>query len=250
MITDENIVDKEEKDNQDADKIIISSNNNEKLVQVLVENDSEKISPYDLGINDRKILFLLNSESELNYYYTFNGLMRKINLHQQSLSRALHRLESLGLIEKTIAGYRIRKKWKLYLSKKYGTDLNTQIKIPVESTGFTQLIQTYIPINTLTYDILAVLTSKWFDTLRWIGLVEGDNEYVLQWLSSNNKIQVNLRILSRYIIVETNAVNDKDITETLISSYKILDYVAKLIKNKIQNPDSVSYEYDLFDQNS
>lgn len=252
MVTDKDIVSKEKGNSQEnTDNIISSSTGNENLVQILVEKENAEISSSDLGANDHKILLLLNDNNELNYYYTFRGMMRKTNLHQQSLSRSLQRLESLELIEKTMMGYKMRKECKTQLSKKHRTNFPAiSIKLPIESVDFTQLIQTYIPSGMMTSDMIAALTGKWFDTLRWLGLVEGDNEYVLQWISTDHKVQVNLRILSRCLIIETNATNEEDKMNSIISSHKILDYVIKLAKNKIGRHSHVQYELDLFDQNS
>lgn len=248
MVTDKDIVNKEKGNNQNADNIISSPTSNKNLVQILVEKENIEIYNPDLGANDHKILLLLNDNSELNHYYTFKGIMRKINLHQQSLSRSLQRLESLELIEKTMMGYKITKECKTQLSKRRGANFSSiPIKIPIESAGFTQLIQTHVPCDLMTHDIVAALTGKWFDTLRWLGLVEGDNEYLLQWISTDHKVLVNLRILSRYIIIETNATNEKDRMESMISSYKILDYATKLAKNKINRCSSTQYELDIFD---
>jgi len=42
--------------------------------------------------------------------YSFKALERKLDIHQQSLSRALKRLRELELIEKTPEGYKLIKK--------------------------------------------------------------------------------------------------------------------------------------------
>ena len=39
--------------------------------------------------------------------YSFKALERKLDIHQQSLSRALKRLLDLNLIEKTSSGYKL-----------------------------------------------------------------------------------------------------------------------------------------------
>ena len=65
-----------------------------KQAQVLVQD--EELSVEDLHGNDTKVLSLLNEEGS---NYSFKGIMRKLNIHQQSLSRALHRLEEMGLVE-------------------------------------------------------------------------------------------------------------------------------------------------------
>src|ERR671914_2472157 len=67
--------------------------------QILVEEDGdsqESLSATDFHNNDNKILALLNEDGS---DYSFKGLMRKLNLHQQSLSRALRRLEEMELVE-------------------------------------------------------------------------------------------------------------------------------------------------------
>src|SRR5215208_8119189 len=77
--------------------------------QILVEEDDNSqnsISAADFHNNDNKILAVLN---EAGSNYSFKGLMRKLDLHQQSLSRALHRLEEMELVERSAVGYRLSK---------------------------------------------------------------------------------------------------------------------------------------------
>src|SRR5918995_7530770 len=77
--------------------------------QILVDEDDdsqESLSSTDFHNNDNKILALLN---EGGSNYSFKGLMRKLNLHQQSLSRALRRLEEMELVEKSPVGYQLSK---------------------------------------------------------------------------------------------------------------------------------------------
>src|SRR5438445_251203 len=78
----------------------------EKTVQVIIDG-SEGLSLDDFHTNDKKVLSLLNQDSDLNdNQYTFNGLARKLGMHQQSLSRALRRLEDAGIVQRTENAYR------------------------------------------------------------------------------------------------------------------------------------------------
>ncbi len=237
--------------NEQGQKTTSISGGSKKLVQVLVEKESEKIPVSDLRVSDRKILHILGETSELNHYYTFKGLMRKINLHQQSLARALHRLESLELIEKTKTGYQLKQKYKSLSVKSYQDGFST-IKVPMECIGFTQLIQTYIPTNIATSQTISTLVGKWFGNLRWLALVEGNNEFILQWVSVDSKFQLNLRLLTRCMIMETNASSQKERIEALISSYKILESTTKIFKQKLNDNETnaIACGYGVFDQNS
>lgn len=76
-----------------------------------------------LHTNDLKILsFLQNGDEEddddcKNSQYTFNGLMRKLNMHQQTLATSLQRLQKLGLIIKLDTGYKlVAQNIELYMS--------------------------------------------------------------------------------------------------------------------------------------
>ena len=83
----------------------------DKLAQVLIDkenNTDEGLFQESFRINDSKILSVLDGEVG-SKYYSFTGLMRKLNLHQQSLVRSLKRLQDLGLIDRSRMGYKLTK---------------------------------------------------------------------------------------------------------------------------------------------
>jgi DNA-binding HxlR family transcriptional regulator len=153
--------------------------------------------------NDTKILTLL--EQETGSYYSFNGLIRKLNLHQQSLTRALKRLEDLRLVEKSQIGYRLTTSGKslmTFLTSRNRTENYVRSGRSVLKRGkekgncYIQLLQTYISVDVKPEEILRKLIGKWFNNLRWVGLVESEaGGYMLQWISDdNNSFQIILRV--------------------------------------------------------
>jgi DNA-binding Lrp family transcriptional regulator len=211
----------------------------DKMVQIII--DTSTISLDDFQTNDKKVLSLLNQDGNLNdNKYTFNGLVRKLGIHQQSLARSLHRLESSGLIIKTDYGYKLTKSLDSILIKKSRIDLeNLSKRISNQYTPFEQIIQMYIPTSVKVEEIVHKLLGKWFGTLRWIGIVEGDGGYVLQW-SGSDMYQVNLRLVSRYAIVESNAQGVDLKSEATINAHKILEQIAKLLKEYQERPERKS----------
>ena len=96
------------------------------------DNTNESsISIDDLRNNDKKILVLLSEEVWSTY--SFKALERKLDIHQQSLSRALKRLEYLNLIEKTPYGYKLKGKNNLPLTS---IIQNNQSEVEEESLSF------------------------------------------------------------------------------------------------------------------
>jgi DNA-binding HxlR family transcriptional regulator len=228
----------------------------EKSKQVLIQKERNEYDSNDriedylqskddiLRNNDSKILSLLGQEAGSNY--SFKGLIRKLNLHQQSLTRALNRLEDLKLIKKSQIGYRLTTNGEslmmLLSSTKnstnnlIGRDNNVLNKEKQKRKGYIQLLQTYIPVDIKPEEILHKLIGKWFNNLRWVGLIESEaGGYMLQWVSDdNNAFQIILRVISDYLIIETNACSDKEKIEAMIGSYRIFEQVTKILHNKIE----------------
>ena len=234
----------------------ISSANNSKSKQDLIQNEEQEensnniddinrnsLSTNDFHNNDTKILSFLNQETGANY--SFKGLLRKLNLHQQSLTRALSRLEDLGLIEKSSLGYKLSKNGEsiMTLSTKSNSEKRVgaleegeeEEEVEKKKNGYVQLLQTYVPIDIKSDEIVHALIGKWFNNLRWIGMIESETgEYMLQWINDNNTFQIILRIISKYLIIETNANSDKEKVEAMIGSYRIFEQITKILRIKLE----------------
>ena len=167
-----------------------------------------------------------------------------MNLHQQSLTRALSRLEDLGLIEKSSLGYKLSKNGesimtlstKSNLEKRAGAlEEGEEEEVGKKKNGYVQLLQTYVPIDIKSDEIVHALIGKWFNNLRWIGMIESQTgEYMLQWINDNNTFQIVLRVISKYLIIETNANSDKEKVEAMIGSYRIFEQITKILRSKLE----------------
>src|SRR5918997_1571818 len=198
--------------------------------QILVEEDGdsqESLSATDFHNNDNKILALLNEDGS---DYSFKGLMRKLSLHQQSLSRALRRLEEMELVEKSPVGYRLSKAGATAISR---IGLLQQQQHKPKGREYMQLLQTYIPLNVKAAEVMRHLIGKWFKNLRWIGMIRSDTGYTLQWTSDDGAFQINLRLIADYIVIETNASTEKEKVQAMVGSYTIYEQITKVIQSKL-----------------
>jgi DNA-binding HxlR family transcriptional regulator len=196
--------------------------------QILVEDDDsqDSLSATDFHNNDNKILALLNEDGS---NYSFKGLMRKLNLHQQSLSRALHRLEEMELVEKSSIGYRLSKAGATAMSR---IELLQQLHKP-KGREYMQLLQTYIPLNIKASEVMRHLIGKWFKNLRWIGMIRSDTGYTLQWTSDDGSFQINLRLIAEYIVIETNASTEKEKVQAMVGSYTIYEQITNVMQSRL-----------------
>lgn len=218
--------------------------------------DSLPLTDDVLHLNDSKILLLMGQEVRSNY--SFKGLIRKLNLHQQSLTRALIRLEDMKLVEKSSIGYKLTENGesliRLLLSSKnraYKLVSNNSIlekkKEKEKRNGYIQLLQTYISVDIKPEEILYGLIGKWFNNLRWVGMIESEaGGYMLQWINDDRYgFQINLRLISDYLIIETNAASDKEKIEAMIGSYRIFEQISKILRNKLEEGTGIMSRLDL-----
>ncbi len=197
--------------------------------QILVEEDDDSqdsLSATDFHNNDNKILALLNEDGS---NYSFKGLMRKLNLHQQSLSRALRRLEEMELVEKSPVGYRLSKAGATAMSR---IELLQQQHKP-KGREYMQLLQTYIPLNIKASEVMRHLIGRWFKNLRWIGMIRSDTGHTLQWTSDDGAFQINLRLIADYIVIETNASTEKEKVQAMVGSYTIYEQITKVMQSRL-----------------
>jgi DNA-binding HxlR family transcriptional regulator len=230
-------------------------------------DDGCHISIRDLRNNDKNILSLLNEE--MGSTYSFKALERKLDIHQQSLARALKRLRHLDLVEKTPNGYRTTKNKNAFLPN---TTLENSLlmdedKVENEETEvaaepelsfqtmmktrkrFSQLIQISIPIRSNIDPIINKLVGKWFGNLRWFGLVKKETGVTFQWIAidknnyKNKLFQINVNIVSEYVVIESDAASDKEKVEAMSYSNRIVSEIIKTIQGNLQEECEIPSEF-------
>jgi len=97
----------------------------------------------------------------------FSGLRRLLGAHPESLSRALHRLEREGLVERVDGGYR-----SLVPRPPSTADAATDRRA---------IARVELPPGASPSAVAARLSGRWFGNLRWVGAFERRREHLLVW---------------------------------------------------------------------
>ncbi|HKR57506.1 MAG TPA: hypothetical protein VJR67_01405 [Candidatus Nitrosopolaris sp.] len=193
------------------------------------ETRSSIVSTEDISSNDYKIISLLKQDAEA--YYSFKGLMRKLDLHQESLSRALNRLKSYGLVQHSVNGY------KLNQIEPYNLESIQSSRMPQLANTlngqYDRVLQMYLPVDIRSEEIVYALNGKWFRRLRWLGLVHSESGYLLQWINESNSFQIKLWLALDHLTVETNAASDNDKIEAMVGSCRILEQIMKVYQTRL-----------------
>ena len=130
------------------------------------EGGGPRIEPasLDLREHDREVLEFLSQDPSSQV--AFQGLRRRLGIHPEQLSRALHRLADDNLVEHTDLGYRVTPRAMQVLSPG---------SLPSEEPGVI-ILQTYLPANldlSVIDGIVAVSTGEALEVARRLAAEEG-----------------------------------------------------------------------------
>jgi DNA-binding MarR family transcriptional regulator len=160
----------------------------------------------DLRSGDWQVLDAFHDqESSL----AFQGLKRSLGMHQETLSRALHRLESDHLVERTEDGYRLTQR---------GSEI---IHVREQPTKRSKILETYLPSDVSSSDVISRLKYSWFSTLRWLGSSGNNNEVLLTWVTEDGSTQVRARFEGNRLSIEINPDNGENSDLAIKSAHEL-----------------------------
>jgi hypothetical protein len=189
-----------------------------KVATVTLDADWHDPTESSFSERDADVLTLI-SEEDLTLF-TFDGLKRRMNLHPETLSRILSRLEQEGIVEKGHGGYKVTSKINELLTAR--PVCSDESRVP--------LLQTFLPSDVSVPKLTAHLRGRWFGLLRWLGLSEGSTgaEVTLKWITEDGGIQVDANVSERALTIEAKFLHDKDLNMALKASYQLMAYIGKL----------------------
>lgn len=176
--------------------------------------------PADYSLSDRDADVLALIEKEDLAVFTFDGLKRRTGLHSETLSRILARLENEGIVKKEAEGYRVTPKiTKLKLH---------QLRHEEQSTP---LVQTFLPSDLMTQQLILALKGKWFGVLRWLGISENNHGVTLKWITEDGGIQIAANIQGTALNIEAKFLTNNNLNLALKASYQLMANIGKLCQN-------------------
>jgi DNA-binding Lrp family transcriptional regulator len=185
------------------------------MTPVLDVNWQSQPADFSLSQRDADVLSLIETEGLATF--TFDGLKRRTGLHPETLSRILSRLEEEGIIKKEREGYAVNPKI---------TELKLQP--PQKETPSASLIQTYLPSDLMTQQLILSLKGKWFGMLRWLGISEGTQGITLKWITEDGGIQISANIQGSALNIEAKFLTNNNLNLALKASYQLMSLIGKV----------------------
>ncbi|HEV8595789.1 MAG TPA: helix-turn-helix domain-containing protein [Thermoplasmata archaeon] len=169
----------------------------------------------DLREHDRDVLEFLSQDPKSQV--AFQGIRRRLGIHPEQLSRALHRLSGDGLVERTERGYRATAKALTVLSPDGLT------KTP---EGLT-VLETYLPADLEVRSLVDALQGRWFGPLRWFGFSEDAGELRLWWSTEDNGIQLEVRLHEGQLRIVAHIAARNRLDEAARHAYLLFEHLSR-----------------------
>jgi len=179
------------------------------------ETEPSVVERLDLREHDRDVLEFLTQDPSSQV--AFQGIRRRLGIHPEQLSRALHRLADDGLVERTQHGYKATAKALTVL----GPDALTRTP-----EGLT-VLETYLPADVQVGGLVNALQGRWFGPLRWFGFSQDEGELRLWWSTEDNGIQLEVRLHEGKLRIVAHLATRTRMDEAARHAYLLFEHLSR-----------------------
>jgi len=169
----------------------------------------------DLREHDREVLEFLSQDP--SSHVAFQGLRRRLGIHPEKLSRALHRLAEDDLVERTELGYRATPRAMAVVSPS---------ALRSEDAGIT-ILQTYLPANVDLRGLVQALRGTWIGPLRWYGLSEFPDGMRLAWALEDDSIRLETFVRPGQLTVVAKVATPDRLDDATRLGHQLFQHVAR-----------------------
>lgn len=169
----------------------------------------------DLREHDREVLeFLSRAPGSL---VGFQGIRRRLRIHPEQLSRALHRLARDDLVVRTELGYRITSRALGILSPG---------ALEREPVG-TVVLQTYLPGDVDLRGLVQAVKGAWVGPLRWYGFSESAEGLCLSWITEDDGIQLDVWLRVGELAIYATIASTERMDEAARLGHQLFQHISR-----------------------
>src|SRR3989442_3725947 len=173
----------------------------------------------DLRDPDREVLEFLSHDRDSQV--AFQGLRRRLGIHPEQLSRALHRLADSELVERTDLGYRVSRRALGFFSP-----------ISLKPAGpAATILQTSLPAHVDLRGLVGALRGTWIGPLRWYGLSDADEGLRLGWALEDDSIGIEILVPPGQLTVDAQVDAPSRLDEATRLRYELVHHVSREISS-------------------
>jgi DNA-binding transcriptional ArsR family regulator len=156
-------------------------------------------------------------EEELSVF-TFDGLRRITGTHPETLSRSLERLEDSGYVVKSPEGYSVTDKARESIVLKPANGGARRVPI----------LHTFLPYEASASTIVAALKGRWFDTIRWVGMAESEDGFVMKWVTDDGSALIDAKFSAGQLDIDAKLAKEADLPKAVRAAHQLMGRISRL----------------------
>jgi DNA-binding MarR family transcriptional regulator len=178
------------------------------------ENTGHPVSPRDAE------LVRAIGEEGLSIF-TFDGLRRITGAHPETLSRSLERLEEDGFVIRSPDGYNVTDRARESIAAMpaaYGAR-----RVPI--------LHTFLPYEASAQTIITALKGKWFDSMRWVGVADGEDGLVLKWVTDDGSALIDAKFSGGQLDIDAKIAKETDLPKAVRAAHQLMGRISRLYRS-------------------
>jgi DNA-binding transcriptional ArsR family regulator len=178
---------------------------------VNLDNDIPSVSARDAEV-------VRAIEEEGLSVFTFDGLRRITGVHPETLSRSLERLEDEGLVVKSQEGYSVTDKAKGSFS----------LRPAYAGAKRVPILHTFLPYKASAGTIVSALKGRWFDTIRWVGMAESEEGFVMKWVTDDGSALIDAKFSAGQLDIDAKIATEADLPKAVRAAHQLMGRISRL----------------------
>jgi DNA-binding MarR family transcriptional regulator len=170
------------------------------------------------AVNPRDAEVVRTIEEEGLSIFTFDGLRRITGTHPETLSRSLERLEDDGFVIRSPEGYSVTDKAREAFT----------LRPAYRGTRKVPILHTFLPYEASAETIVMALKGRWFDTIRWVGMAEGDEGLVMKWVTEDGSAMIDAKFSAGQLDIDAKVEKDEDLPKAVRAAHQLMGRISRL----------------------
>ena len=180
-----------------------------------VDRHNEQDTP---AVSARDAEVVRTIEEEELSVFTFDGLRRITGTHPETLSRSLERLEDVGFVVKSPEGYSVTERAR-------GTFI---LKPAYAGARRVPILHTFLPYEASARTIVAALKGRWFDTIRWVGMAESEEGFVMKWVTDDGSALIDAKFSAGQLDIDAKVAKESDLPKAVRAAHQLMGRISRL----------------------
>ncbi|MDE1852360.1 MAG: hypothetical protein KGI38_01300 [Thaumarchaeota archaeon] len=150
--------------------------------------------------------------------FTFDGLRRITGTHPETLSRTLERLEDDGIVVRSPEGYSVTERAKESFALKPASGGARSVPI----------LHTFLPYEASAGKIVSALKGRWFDNIRWVGMADSEEGFVMKWVTDDGSALIDARFAAGQLDIEAKVEKGSDMPKAVRAAHQLVGRISRL----------------------